>query len=143
MNTIMFILRQTLLLGTLASMLWLSPLFFQKRLSFNADIIFVWAISLIFAGAFLALFCAPIAKLTYKRIGRLFYYGLGLCIGPVVVFFYLYANISLNISFSYYLERFWREHLIFSVIGIIFFAYSYPVFEANRSALGAQGDNKN
>lgn len=121
-----YIFRQILILGIIACVAWLAPAMLQGRFSLNADVLFVLFVSFALTGFFLVAVCLPVAKFARQRVGRSLFYLIGACCGPLAVLGYLFIFMNIYPEWSQYFVRFWKEHSIFSFVGLVFFIGLYP-----------------
>ncbi len=132
-----YIIRQILILGLVAGVLWLLPVVFEGRFEVTLDVFFVLMVSTLLVGFFLVAICIPLAKLLQGRVGRALFYLSGAAIGPLAVLAYLRLSMSLDAEWSQYVVRFWREHLIFAFVGLVFFIGLYKKTTAINDVKGS------
>lgn len=120
-----YVFKSSVVLGPLAGLAWLVPIFYSPRFAFTSDFIFVFFVSTLMTALFLFLICLPLAKAMHASVGKSIFCLAGACIGAISVIAYTFFLMDDLGSISRYFLRFWREMIIFSVVGFLFFFGAY------------------
>lgn len=117
-----FLLKRSMVLGAAAGLIWLSPMIIAGKVFMTTDIFFVFFLSILFSFIFFSLICMPVVKFAQKKIvGRIAFAVLGMLLGIVAVYLYVLIQNGFDPDYAHHVFRLRREHLIFGLLGAIFF----------------------
>jgi len=132
MKALIFLLKQTLLLGTVGFVAWLCIGWWRLGWFWAKDTPQAWLLALGIVGVFLTLVAIPIQFLL-RSVSSNWALAAGALSGPLAVVLHLFVNTRFPVTFDNYVVRQAIMHIIFASLGA-WFSFNYRrMFRPNNS----------
>jgi len=132
MKALIFLLKQTLLLGTVGFVALICIGWWRLGWFWAKDTPQAWLIALGIVGVFLALVAIPIQFLL-RSVSSIWALAAGALSGPLAVVLHLFVNTRFPVTFDNYVVRQAIMHIIFASLGA-WFSFNYRrMFRPNNS----------
>jgi|SRR5882724_3039391 len=123
MKTLIFLLKQILLLGTVGFVAWMSIGWWHRGWFWAKDTPQAWLLALGIVGVFLTLVAIPIQFLL-RSVSSRWALAAGALSGPLAIVLHLFLNTRFPVTFDNYVVRMAFMHIIFASLGT-WFSFNY------------------
>jgi hypothetical protein len=133
MKALIFLLKQTLLLGTVGFVAWMCVGWWHRGWFWARDTPQAWLLALGIVGVFLTL-VATSTQFLLRSVSSSWALAAGALSGPLAVVLHLFVNTRVPVTLDNYVVRLAFMHIIFASLGA-WFSFNYRrMFRPNNSS---------